>query len=153
MKISIERYRSTDILKKALGKKIVSSKSIIPIICIAGVIILGCLQIWQRVYVMDLVNEVSTHEKENRQIRDLLKKAEMRNIELAKRERIEKIAEEKLGMKRTDVGQIYTLQNYEYDSDQTGIDDVVSSLKKIADNLPVLNETKAETLEIFDLNE
>ncbi len=77
----------------------------------------------------------------------------MRNIELSDKGRIQQIAEEKLGMKQTEVGHIYTLQNFEYNSDMTGIDDVVSSLRKIADNLPVLNETKAETLEIFDVDE
>jgi cell division protein FtsL len=153
MKISVARYRATSNLRKTFGKRIVSSKLLIPIIFTASIIILACLQVWQRVYVIGLVSEVSRYENENRKLTDLYKKIQMENIELSRLSRIEKIAAEKFGLEKTGAQNLFTLQLPESSFQDDGLDAVVTSLKKIADNLPVINETKAETIDIFDTDE
>lgn len=154
MNNSILRYRSTGTTKNSIGKRIVSSKSLVPILFVVSIIFLACLQIWQRVYVIGLVKEVSLYEKENKQIKDLIKKAELENIELSRLSRIEPMVAESLGLAKTSAVNLFTLQlEQEPAPPITGIGEVVFSLKKIADNFPVINETRAETVEIFETDD
>lgn len=153
MKVSVQRYRHAGNLKNALRRRIVSSKLFIPILFGASVILLACLLVWQRVYVIGLVGEVAQYEKENRQLKDLLKKEEIESIELSRLSRIEKIAGERLGLQKIGAQNIYTLYLDRGYSEQEGLGEIVASLKKIADNLPVLSETNAETIQILELND
>ena len=153
MKISVQRYRATGSLKNTLKKRLVSSRSIIPALIVASVILLACLHIWQRVHVMGLVKEVSVLENENKNLKDMVKKTNMEITELSRLSRIEKIAVEELGLTRTSSENLYTLSVSREDRKTEGLEDVVTSLKKIADNLPVLNETRAATSNIFDSDE
>ena len=153
MKISVQRYRATGNLKNSLKKRLVSSKSLIPAIILASIILLACLHIWQRVYVMGLVKEVSILERENKNLKDLVKKTHVEIVDLSRLSRIEKIAVEELGLTRTSSENLYTLCVNREENNSEGLDEVVTSLKKIADNLPVLNETKAATSSIFETDE
>jgi len=153
MKISVERYRATDNIKKSLKKKLVSSKSVIPVIIVISCVVLGCLHIWQRVYVMHLVRETTTLEMKNKRLKDLVKKANLGMLELSCLSRIEKIAVERLHMKGTRSENIFTLTLRETEPRSEGLNDIISSLKKVADNFPVISESKAETVDIFELDE
>jgi len=153
MKISVQRYRATGNLKNSLKKRLVSSRSLIPALIVSSIILLACLHIWQRVYVMGLVKEVSVLEKENKNLKDLVKKTRVEIVELSRLSRIEKIAVEELGLTRTSSENLFTLSVNREEKKSEGLDDVVTSLKKIADNLPVLNETKAATNSIFESDE
>jgi len=153
MKISVQRYRATDILRNSLKKKLVSSRSIIPALFVGSIIILACLHVWQRVYVMGLVQEVSVLEKENKSLKDIVKKTDMNIVELSRLSHIEPLAAEKLGLSKKGAENTFTLSLSGTEFKSEGLGEVVTSLRKIADNLPVLNETKAETSEIFESNE
>ncbi|MEW5924411.1 MAG: hypothetical protein AB1746_10520, partial [Candidatus Zixiibacteriota bacterium] len=143
----------TGTIRNTLKKRLVSSKTLIPTMIIGSIILLACLHVWQRVYVMGLVKEVTVLEKENNNLKDLLKKSDMEITELSRLSRIEEIATEQLGLTRTGSENLFTLSINKDNNKTTGLDDVVTSLKKIADNLPVLNETNAATNEIFETNE
>ncbi|PKK84138.1 MAG: hypothetical protein CVT49_04900 [candidate division Zixibacteria bacterium HGW-Zixibacteria-1] len=153
MKISVQRYRATGGFRKSLKKRLVSSRTLIPAMIVGSIILLACLHVWQRVYVMGLVKEVSVLEKENNNLKDLVKKSNMEITELSRLSRIEEIATEQLGLTRTGSENLYTLSISRDDYKAEGLDDVVTSLKKIAENLPVLNETKAATNGIFESDE
>lgn len=153
MKLSIQRYRATGNLRNSLRKRIVSSKTIIPAIFVGSLILLGCLHVWQRVYVMSLVKNVRLLEKDNRQLRDVLKKTDMDVIDLSRLARIEPIAVDELGLKKTGNENMFTLTLDYSRQERQGINEVVSSLKKIADNLPILNETRAAESDIFENDE
>ena len=153
MKISVQRYRATGSIRNTLKKRLVSSRTLIPTMIVGSIILLACLHVWQRVYVMGLVKEVTVLEKENNNLKDLLKKSDMEVTELSRLSRIEEIATEQLGLTRTGSENLYTLSINKDNNKTTGLDDVVTSLKKIADNLPVLNETNAATNDIFETNE
>jgi len=153
MKISVQRYRATGNLKNSLKKRLVSSRSLIPALIVSSIILLACLHIWQRVYVMGLVKEVSVLEKENKNLKNLVKKTRVEIVELSRLSRIEKIAVEELGLTRTSSENLFTLSVNREEKKSEGLDEVVTSLKKIAENLPVLNETKAATSSIFESDE
>jgi len=153
MRISIQRYRSTGNIRKSFRRRIVSSRMIIPALFIGCIILLACMHIWQRVYVLNLVREVRLLEKENKRIKDIVKKSNIEVIELSSLERIEKVATEDLKLVKTQPENIITMAMESSPHPREGINEVVSSLKKIAENLPVLTESKASAVEIFESDE
>ena len=152
MKISVQTYRATDSIRNSLRKRLVSSRALAVTIIVGSFIHLACIYIWQRVYVLNLVREVSTLEKEKVDLKDLLKKTEIEVTELSRLNRIESIAIAQLGLMRTGTENLYTLTPQKVEKKPEGIDEVVAALKKIADNLPILNETKASTDSIFEFD-
>lgn len=150
MKISIRRYRSTGSIRNSIKKRIVSSKSFIPILFVVSVIALACIHVWQRVYVIQLIGEVEEYRDDNRKLVDLLKKSKVEAINLTRLSRLEKISSEELGLSHGNFHNMYTLKLDNNDYREQGIDEVVKSLKKLADNLPIVSETRAETIELFE---
>ncbi len=136
-----------------MKKRLVSSRTVIPVLVIGSLIVLACLHIWQRVYVMRLVKEVSVLEMENRQLTDIVKKANLEILELSSLSRIEKIAGEQLQMSGTRSENIFTLTFRESPPGPEGLHDVISSLQKVADHLPSLSESNAETIDIFETDD
>jgi cell division protein FtsL len=150
MSVSLPRYRSTGKLRKSFRKRIISSPRLIPTLIIVTIVVFACLHIWQRVYVLGLVQEISVVEKERENLTDLLKKTNSDAAELSRLSRMEPIAIEKLGLGRTSAENLFTLEVKKQEITLSGIDNVKNSLKKLADNLPVINETKADTIHIFE---
>lgn len=150
MKISVQRYRATNKLRNSLKRQLVSSRYMVPALIVLTLVLLPCINIWQRVYVLNLVQEVSALENEHTRLNDLLKKAHADEVELSRLSRIEKLATEQLGLARVNSENMYTLRIDNKYLQPEGIDEVVQSLKKFADNLPVLTESHAETGDIFD---
>jgi cell division protein FtsL len=150
MSVSLPRYRSTGKLRKSFRKRIISSPRLIPTLIIVTIVVFACLHIWQRVYVLGLVQEISIVEKERENLTDLLKKTNSDAAELSRLSRMEPIAIEKLGLGRTSAENLFTLEVKKQEITLSGIDNVKNSLKKLADNLPVINETKADTIHIFE---
>ena len=150
MSISLPRYHSTGKLRKSFRKRIISSPRLIPTLIIVSIVVFACLHIWQRVYVLGLVKEIAVVEKEREHLTDLLKKTNSDASELSRLSRMEPIAIEKLGLGRTSAENLFTLEVKKQEIKLSGIDNVKNSLKKLADNLPVINETKADTIDIFE---
>jgi cell division protein FtsL len=153
MKLSIQRYRSTDRLKNSLRKRIVSSRSVIPILFVCSLVILALIHVWQRVYVMNSVKEVRRLENENIALQDLVKTTDMEIINLSRLSRISDLAVNELGLSKTEAGDFYTLRIGQSRKEVQGFDELVVSLKKIADNFHVVSESKAATDGIFELDE
>lgn len=150
MKSSVQRYRATNRLKKALKRQVVSSRYLVPVLILGTLITLACIHIWQSVYVMELVSEVSTLEKENNLLHDKLKKSKAEIVDLTRLNRIDSLAIGTLGMSRINSENLFTFISDQPVSEPDGLDEVVGSLKKFADNLPVISESRAATGEIFD---
>lgn len=155
MKISLQRYQSTDKFRKSWSKRLVSSPALIPILFVAVFVLFACIHIWQRVYVLGLVKEVGALEKDREVLTDLLKKNNAEIMDLSRVSRVEQIASSDLGMTRTSAENMMTLviKKPPVVKKQGELDNVVSSLKKLADNLPVINESRADTLGTFETDE
>jgi cell division protein FtsL len=118
---------------------------------VLSIIVFACLHIWQRVYVLGLVKEIGTIQKERESLVDILKKTNADAAELSRLSRVEPIAAEKLGLGRTSAENLFTLEVKKQEiTKRNGIEEVKLSLKKLADNLPVINETKADTINVFE---
>ncbi len=150
MKESVDRYRHTNKLKHSFLRQLVSSRFIVPALVAATLILLPCILVWQNVYVMGLVGEVSSLEQENKTLHDSLKKKRAEIIDLSRLSRIEKIATDQLHMAPVKSENMYTLTVDRSLDVNDGIDEVVESIKKFADHLPVVSESKAANEELFD---
>ncbi len=150
LKISVERYRATNKIKHSYARRLISSKISVPALFLFVVIIFACLYIWQRVYVMDLAKDIAQLEKQKQELTDKLRKTNADVAENSRLSRIEPIAAERFGLARTTSGNLFTLEIKKIsEPKRAGLDNVVWSLKKLADNLPVLTESKADTLSYF----
>jgi len=118
-------------------------------------VLFACVHIWQRVYVLGLVKEVGGLEKEREVLTDLSKKTNAEIMDLSRVSRVEQIASRDLGMARTSTENMLTLvvKKSPTIKKQGELDNVVSSLKKLADNLPVINESRADTMGTIETNE
>lgn len=150
MRVSVERYRATNKIKKSLLKQLVSSRFIVPALVLATMVLLPCILVWQNVYVMNLVGEVSALEQDNKKLDDALKKKRSEIIDLSRLSRIEEIAVRDLKMSPVKSENMYTLTVNQSIDVNDGLDEVFESLKKFADHLPVVSESKAATEDIFD---
>ncbi|UCD17939.1 MAG: hypothetical protein JSV44_03270 [Candidatus Zixiibacteriota bacterium] len=150
MKVSVQRYQATNRLKKSLKRQLVSSRFLVPALIVFTLIMLPCIHIWQRVYVMELVGEVTAAENENSRLTDILKKTEAKMVDLSRLSRIEQVATESLGLTRINSENIFTLSTGREWVQPDGLSEVLESLRKFADNLPVVTESGAETGGIFD---
>ncbi len=155
MKISLQRYQSTDKFRRSWSKKLVSSPALLPILFVVVFVLFACVHIWQRVYVLGLVKEVGGLEKEREVLTDLSKKTNAEIMDLSRVSRVEQIASRDLGMARTSTENMLTLvvKKSPTIKKQGELDNVVSSLKKLADNLPVINESRADTMGTIETNE
>jgi len=155
MGISLERYQSTDRLRHSWSKRLVSSRSLIPALFVGVIVLFACVHVWQRVYVLGLVKEIGALEKEGDALNDLVKKTNAEIADLSRVGRVELIASRDLGMERTNSDNVFTLvvKKPETVKKQGELDNVYSSLKKLADNLPVINESRADTIGTIEADE
>lgn len=150
MNEAVDRYRHTNKLKNSILRQLVSSRFIVPSLVAATLVLLPCILVWQNVYVMNLVKEVSVLEKENKTLQDAIKKRRAEIIDLSRLSRIESVAAEELHMKPIKSENMYTLTVDRSLEINGGVDEVVESLKKFADHLPVVSETRAANEDLFD---
>jgi len=150
MNEAVDRYRHTNKLKHSFLRQLVSSRFIVPSLVAATLVLLPCILVWQNVYVMNLVKEVSVLEKESKDLQDTLKKKRADIIDLGRMTRIEIVAAEQLKMTPVKSENMYTLTVDRSLDVSEGVDEVVESLKKFADHLPVVSESKAANEDIFD---
>jgi cell division protein FtsL len=150
LKISVERYRATNKIKQSFARRLISSRMPLPALFLVVMIMFACLYIWQRVYVMDLAKDIAKMEKQKQELTDQLRKTNADVAEFSRLSRIEPVAAEKFGLARTTSVNLFTLEvKKTSEPERAGLDNVVWSLKKLADNLPVLSESKADTLSYF----
>ncbi len=153
MKKGSNNFRPIKRVRNSFVRQILTGKRLIPGAIIAMLIVLACIHIWQRVYVMELGREVSVLRKTNHDLTDLLKKKHSEITEFSRLSRIEKIAGEKLNLGRTSSENMYTIIREESYKEINGIENLLHSLKKVADNMPVINESKAVTMDLFQTDE
>ncbi|MCX6826929.1 MAG: hypothetical protein NTV06_06670, partial [candidate division Zixibacteria bacterium] len=102
---------------------------------------------------LSLIKEVSKLEKEQAGLTDLLKKTNTEIVDLSRLSRVESVVSQQLGLTRASAQNIFTLVVKKPEIRKDGLDNVVSSLKKLADNLPVITESKAADTIIFENHE
>lgn len=118
----------------------------------ATLLLVACIHIWQRVHVIHLVQEVDVLKGQNALMVDETKKAQMDIAGLSRATRISTCAAESLGLQPIQADRLYTiqLQNEKIvHRDTTGeLASVMTSMKRVADFIPVMSEAKAGSSEL-----
>ncbi len=140
-------------VRKTVAERYLSRKRVFPFLFVITLIMFACAHVWQQVYTLELATEVRGMEKENSTLNDLLKKRRAEIVELTRLSVIERVASEKANLHRTASENLFTLIRDDSYRDTDGIDNLISALKKVADNMPVVNETHAESKDFFDFDE
>ncbi|GEM_PF-1916958 len=153
MDYSVTRYQATGRFSKSFAKRVIASRAIVPALSLTLLMIFACLHIWQRNYVLALERQNGLLEDESGRLNDLIKKTSGEITELTRVSRIEPLATEKLGLQRTNAENIFTIVIEKPQVKREGIDNVLFTLQNLADHLPIVTESKAETLKIFDSND
>ncbi len=118
----------------------------------ATLLLVACIHIWQRVHVIHLVQEVDALKGQNALMVDETKKAQMDIAGLSRATRISTCAAESLGLQPIQADRLYTIQlqtEKVMHRDTTGeLASVMTSMKRVADFMPVMSEAKAGSSEL-----
>lgn len=114
-------------------------------VVVAGVLLLGCLHIWQRVQVMTLVHETALLREKNRQLNQIELRLDDEVARLSVAGRIETYAADTLGLERVPATRLFTMvRKHESVEPADRLSQVFSSIKRVAEHLPVVSETQAQ---------
>jgi hypothetical protein len=102
---------------------------------------------------MNISTEIADLKKENDCLNDLLKKSNADISELSRLSRIEKLATDEMGLVRTPSENLYTIITDNSYGEHGGFSELVNTLQKVAEHMPVISESKAETTNIFGFDE
>ncbi len=152
MKPLINKYQPRRPFSPNTGKRKFSSGSFIFILVVAALVLFACTQIWQSVYTLNLASEVGNLKKQKSELKDLAKKNQVEINELCRHSRIRELALEIFELRQTSSDSLFTLVPEQKSDESIGFDDLLNSLKKVADHLPVVTETRAETKEIYEFD-
>jgi cell division protein FtsL len=150
MDVSITRFQATGRFRKSLPKRLIASRAVVPVIVLGALMVFACLHIWQRNYVLELEKQNGQLEGEALRLNDLIKKTNREITDLTRVSRIEQLAFEKFGLQRTSAENIFTIVVEKPEVKREGLDNVIHSLRKLAGNLPIVTESRADTLTVFD---
>ena len=120
-------------------------------LAVASLILFGALfYIWQRVRVLELVEQVSALENVNRGYQDLLMKSEAEVAELSRIGRITAYAADSLGMGPVALDNLFTVTIPEDAVGLGGAQQVWASLSRPFKSLPRIESNEASAHDLFD---
>ena len=146
---SVRQFAETIQLRSLFLKRIQSHRYF-PVALIALVLLsAACVHVWQRVVVMGLVHDVALMQQEHQGLVDDVEKVQSDIARLTMASRIEQYAVDSLGLRRVRPDSLYTLVPEA--ATERGDDELatmLSSIKRVADYLPVITETQADAAEL-----
>lgn len=149
MKRTVRKFKETVEIRSSLLVRLRSHRYL-PIALVSGAFLLAaCVHIWQRVQVLDLVQEISLLRIENQALADDTRKVYAEVSALAMASRIETYAADTLGLRRVAPTAIYTLKREDDPPPMADeIDMVVSAMKRFTAYLPSVTQAEASAGEL-----
>lgn len=146
---SVRKFKETVEMRSSLFQRLRSHRffpvSLLAFVAVAA----GVLHVWQRVVVIELAKEVATLTQTNRLLVDDVKKVHSDITALSSAQRIERYAVDTLKMAAISPERLITLvKSSEKGIPSDELASILSSIKRVADYLPVVSETNAETSEL-----
>ena len=141
---SVRKFKEAVEIRSHLAKKIQTNRYFPAAVIIALLLVVACTHVWQRVKVMGLVHEVALLQKKNVTLVDDLQKVNTEIASLSMSTRIERYAQDSLGLTRVTPDRLYTLVPKTYKQTRSDeLSTMFSSIRKVADFLPSLTEAQA----------
>jgi hypothetical protein len=146
---SVRKFTQTLDLRKLPAVRIRSHRYFPIGVVVAAFLVLACGHIWQRVRVMTLVHQTAVLREQHRLLADAASKVKDDIASLSLASRIESYATDTLGMIRVPVDRLYTLQHRHEEAEPLDeLARVFTSIKRVADYLPVVSESRATASEV-----
>lgn len=146
---SLRKFKETVEMRANLFQRIRTHRHFSTGLVLAVFVVVACLHIWQRVHVIGLAQHVGVLREENRNLIDATKKVRSEVAALSMGSRIEAYAADSLGLLPVTSERLVIIDR-ERSQRKDSVDElgnVLSSIKRVSDYLPVLSEAKAEPVE------
>lgn len=153
---SLRKFKETVEMRAGMFQRIRTHRHCSTCLVLAVLVVVACVHIWQRVHVIRLSQDVGVMRQENRSLIDATKKVQSEIVALSMGSRIEAYAADSLGLLPVTAERLVIIdrdRSKQKDSvDELG--NVLTSIRRVSDYLPVLSEAKAEPVEfqriVFD---
>lgn len=140
MAVPVRKFKETVDFQSLAFHRLRNRKYFPAAMLILAFLVVACFHIWQRVHVMSLVREVAQLREENRQLIDLTRKTYNEIASLSMNSRIQKFAQDSLGLSLVSAGRLLTLQRPEAVPKKLDrLDLILTSLERVGKHLPVLS--------------
>lgn len=149
---SVRKFKETVELRSGFFMRIRSHRHFSTGLMLAALLVVACFHIWQRVQVIRLVQDVAILKDENKMLVDETKKARTAVAALEMASRVQSCAADSLGLEPIVADRLFTIELRTEGAIMIDTTDelatVVSSVKRIADYLPVMSEARAVPAEL-----
>jgi len=146
---SLRKFKETVEMRASLFQRVRTHRHFSTGLVLAVFVIVACVHIWQRVHVIRLSQQVGALREENRSLIDATKKIRSEVAALSMGSRVETYAADSLGLLPVAAERLVIIERdrskQEVETDELG--NVLSSIKRVSDYLPVLSEAQAEPAE------
>ena len=145
MKEAVRKFKETVEIKSSRFNKIRSHRYFSVTVFALCALLVFCFHVWQRVRVVNLVHEVGLLRQEYDSLLDNKKKLHSAIARLSTAARIQSFAADSLGLKPVPAEQLLTLvpeRQRPHRPDE--LQQMFTALKRIADYMPVVEETKVK---------
>ena len=153
---SLRKFKETVEIRAGLFHRMRTHRHFSTCLIAAILVVVACVHIWQRVHVIRLSQQVGALRDENRNLIDATKKVRSEIAALSMGSRIEVYAADSLGLLPVAAERLVIIdrERTKQDVKPDELGNVLTSIKRVSDYLPVLSEAKAEPAEfqriIFD---
>ncbi len=148
-----DKYRPVDRVRRPLARRLLGGRKVITLGLVAILLAVAGIHIWQNVHMMALSSEVRRLEKENHNLADLIKKTRTKITEVSRPGILGEIASARLELSPTPTENLFTLVRDQIKIEPGPLDNIKITLKKIAENMPVITETQAADKEVYLFDE
>jgi len=152
MKLAVRKFKETIELQSTLLRRLRSHRYLSVSLLVATIVVAACFHIWQRVRVMELVQDVATLKKEQASLLDDKKKLYSEIASLSVASRIERYACDTLGLRPVDAERLFTLvPKKELPPPQDELVKMFSAIRRVADHVPAITESRAAAAGVENL--
>ena len=145
MKETVRKFKETLEIKSSVLNRLRSHRYFPITLLFCVFLSAACVHIWQRVRVMELVQEVSQLKKENADLLDTRKKAYSEIAALSTASRIEQFAIDSLGLRRVNADRLYTLVPKDVQPKQPDdLELMLYAISRVAEYVPVVSVNNAQ---------
>ena len=149
MKRAMRKFSETVQIRSSLFNRLRSHRYAQAGLLVTAILLAACVHIWQRVCVLDLVQEVSILRREHAELVDDMRKTNSDIASLSCSARIEQYAVDSLGLVRITTDRLFTIVSKR--TEDTELDDMsrlVSAIKRVTTYMPTISQSEANAGEL-----
>ena len=149
MATTVRKFKETVDLQSLGLKRLKSHKYFPAVTLIVAFLAVSGFHIWQRVHVLSLVRDVAELREENRHLIDLTRKTHNEIASLSMNSRIERYAQDTLGLSLISASRLLTLERPEETMKKPDrLEMVLTSLENVGKYLPTLSNNPVNAAEL-----